>query len=179
MKKIVLCLMILLSNSCTMTFPRFPSLRQHADPFYNYDDSYAPGARFPLINPIDVTRESPSSLWDLWLNNMLMVKIPNSNRAYYAYDFVAELEKFAVKNGVVMAYSSYVDTRTDPSMQKIFYHWFVTVPGKNITKGFQAEAEFNQYIQTLGIKNPDWQMPDEAFDKYFQTGCLDWIPDCQ
>ena len=53
------------------------------------------------------------------------------------------------------------------------------VPTKNITKGFHTEDEFRQYIQTLGIQDPDWQTPDAAFAKYAQTGCLDWIPDCK
>ena len=177
MKKTVLCLVILLSVSCMASFPRFPSLRKHVDPFYNYDDSMAPGSRFPLINPLDVRRDSPSSPWNLGLGNTIWIDIPNSD-AVYGYSRVVELEKFAVKNGVILAYSSYVDTEADTYMQKKFNHWFVTVPDKNITKGFQTEDEFNQYIQTLGIQNPDWQTPDEAFDKYFETGCLEWIPDC-
>src|SRR5690349_3960786 len=156
MKKIVLCLVILLSISCIATLPRFPSLRHHADPFYNYTDKYAPGTRFPLIDPIEVTRESPSSPWVLGLANGIWIDIPNSN-VDYPYFNVDELEKFAVKNGVIMAYSSYVDTQADTYIQKSFYHWFVTVPSKNITKGFQTEGEFSQYIQTLGIQNPDWQ----------------------
>ena len=120
MKKTAFCLIILLSISCAMTFPRFPSLRQHADPFYNYDESMPPGSRFPLIKPLDVERDDYSSPWNLGLNNSLMVKIPNTDHDYYSYDLVVGLEKFALKNGVVMAYSSYIDTRTDISMQKFF-----------------------------------------------------------
>jgi hypothetical protein len=178
MKKTALGLVILLSISCTITFPRFPSLRQHADPFYNYDDSMAPGSRFPLINPIEVTRKNPSSPWVLELANYLWVDLPNSQEVY-AYSHVEELGKFSVRDDVIMAYSSYVDRQADAYIQNSYYHWFVTVPDKNITKGFPTEDEFDQYIQTLGIQNPEWQTPDEAFDKYFQTGCLDWIPDCK
>jgi hypothetical protein len=178
MKKIILCFVILLSVSCVTIFPHFPSLRRHADSFYDYNDNYAPGARFPLIDPIDVIRTGPSSPWKLGLGNDIWIQIPNSNNAYYAYSFVDELEKFAVKNGVIMAYSSYVDRQVDAYIQNNYYHWFVTIPDKNITKGFQTKDEFDQYIQTLGIQSPDWQTSDEAFDKYFQTGCLEWIPDC-
>jgi hypothetical protein len=53
------------------------------------------------------------------------------------------------------------------------------VPSKNITVGFHTEDEFDQYIQTLGVQNPEWQTPDEAFKKFAETGCLEWIPDCQ
>jgi hypothetical protein len=55
----------------------------------------------------------------------------------------------------------------------------VSVPDKNIAKGFHTKDEFDQYIQTFGIRNPDWQTPDEAYKKFAQTGCLDWIPDCK
>ncbi len=178
MKKLVLCLMILLSISCMTTFPRFPSLRQHADPFYNYDDSMAPGSRIPLIDPIEAVRDNPSSPWKLEVANYLSIELPNSQEVYI-YGNVSPLEKFGVKDGVIMAYSSYVDKQADTYIQNNFYHWFVIVPDKNITKGFHTENEFDQYIQTLGIQNPEWQTPDEAFDKYFQTGCLDWIPDCK
>jgi len=178
MKTIVLCLMILLSISCMTTFPRFPSLRHHADPFYDYNDDYAPGARFPLIDPIQAMRDGPSSPWSLGLGNFLLVDLPNS-QVTYVYYHVEELEKLAVKNGVIMAYSSYVDKQANAYIQNGYYHWFVIVPDKNITKGFHTENEFDQYIQTIGIQNPEWQTPDEEFDKYFQTGCLDWIPDCK
>ena len=109
----------------------------------------------------------------------IWVQIPNSNNADYGYSGVVELERFAVKNGVIMAYSSYVDKQADAYIQNDYYHWFVIVPSKDITEGFYTGNEFDQYIQTLGIQNPDWQTPDEAYKKFAQTGCLDWIPDCK
>ncbi len=121
----------------------------------------------------------PTSPWELGLGNHILVQIPNSNNAYYAYSLVEELEKIAVKNGVIMAYSSYVDKQAGAHIQNNYYHWFVTIPDKNITKGLHTEDEFNQYIQTVGIQNPDWQTPDEAYKKFAETGCLDWIPDCK
>lgn len=171
--------MILLSISCMTTFPRFPSLRHHADPFYNYNDNNAPGSRLPLIDPYEAERWDTQSPWKLNLMpNGPYVAIPNSND-YYPYTYVEELEKFSVTNDVILAYSSYVDKDAEPYIQNNYYHWFVIVPDKNTIKGFHAEDEFDQYIQTLGIQDPEWQTPDEAFDKYFQTGCLDWIPDCK
>ncbi|MBI1793412.1 MAG: hypothetical protein HYR70_04390 [Chloroflexi bacterium] len=181
MKKTVFCIMILLSVSfLTSCGPA----GHYSDPFYNFyqnykDDEYAPAVRLPIIKPITATRDRSSSPWDLGIGNTtIWIQIPNSD-AEYPYSSVVELEKFSVQNGVIMAYSSYVDKQANAYIQNNYYHWFVIVPGKNITKGFQAEDEFDQYIQTLGIQNPDWQTPDEAFDKYFQTGCLDWIPDCK
>jgi hypothetical protein len=168
--------MILVSIGClTSCTP----LVHHADPFYNFDRYDFPRDHLPLIDPVEATREGLSSPWELGLGNTIWVQIPNSNNAYYGYSLVEELGNFAVKNGVIMAYSSYVDKQADAYVQDNFYHWFVMVPAKNITMGFDTEDEFRRYIQTLGIQNPDWQKPDTAFDKFAQTGCLDWIPDCK
>ena len=78
-----------------------------------------------------------------------------------------------------MAYSTYVDTGAPDYIQDNYYHWFVLIPAKEIGEGFHAEDEFREYIQTLGIQNPDWQTPDEAYKKFKETGCLEWIPDCK
>ncbi len=175
MKRTAFYLMLLLSISfltnCT-------SLVRHTDPFYNKDSDDFPRNHLPLINPIEAIRERSSSPWNLGLGNPIWVQIPDSNNAYYGYSRVMELEKVAVKNGIVMAYSVYVDQQADAYIQDNYYHWFVTVPGKNITKGFHTEEEFLQYIQILGIQDPDWQTPDKAYDTFAETGCLEWIPDC-
>ena len=97
----------------------------------------------------------------------------------YGYSHVKELEKFAVKDGVILAYSAYVDQQADAYVLNNFYHWFVMIASKNITKGFHTEEEFREYIKTLGIQDPDWQMPDEAYEQFRNTGCLEWIPDCK
>ena len=99
--------------------------------------------------------------------------------AYYGYSHVEELEKFAVKNGVIMAYSAYVDQQSDADILNSFCHWFVMVPSKDITKGFHTKDAFREYIQTLGVEDPDWQTPDEAFKQFGRTGCLGWFPDCK
>ena len=175
MKKIVFSLIILLSTtfwtSCT-------PIVQHPDPFYNYDDFSH--NRIPLIKPIEANRLNSSSPWSIELHPALwIVDYPNSQGIHYGYGRVEELEKFAVKDGVIMAYSSYVDKEANAYIQDNYYHWFVTVPDKKITKGFRTEDEFQEYIQTLGVQDPDWQTPDEAFKQFRQTGCLEWIPDCK
>jgi hypothetical protein len=157
---------------------------QHSDPFYNLNDNDF--SRLPLIKPIKAIQNGSFSPWYLGLGNPIWIEISNGNNVYYVYSIVKELEKISVKSGVVMAYSSYVDKETgaytdketDAYIQDNYYHWFVIVPDKEIAKGFHTEDEFNEYIQTLGIQNPDWQMPDEAYEQFKQTGCLEWIPDC-
>lgn len=176
MKKIVLYLMILLSISCvTGCTP----LVHHSDPFYDINDNDFPRNHLPLIKPIEATRKNSSSPWSVSLMPYSpKVYIPNSD-VVYPYSHVEELKKFAVRDGVIMAYSSYVNKQADAYIQDNYYHWFVIVPEKKITKGFHTEDEFNQYIQTVDIQNPDWQTPDEAYKKFAETGCLDWIPNCK
>lgn len=174
--QLIIFLHISLLASCT-------HLVHHADPFYDLKSSDYPRGHFPLIKPVEVTHDISSSSWNLKLLNSLHIDLPKSQEQdiveVYIYSRVAELDKFAVKDGVILAYSAYVNQQADAYIQNGFYHWFVMVPSKNITVGFHTQDEFHQYIQTLGIQDPDWQTPDEAFNKFMDSGCLDWIPDCK
>jgi hypothetical protein len=179
MKINYLHLMILLSfcfmTSCT-------PIVNHSDPFYNYNGNDFPRDYLPILYPVEATRVNSNSSWSLDLLNSLPVDLPKITeqevQKVYIYSRVGELEKFGVQAGVIMAYSGYVNHQADAFIQENFYHWFVMIPSENITKGFHTEAEFNEYIGTIGIKNPVWQTPDEAFDTFIKTGCLDWFPDC-
>jgi hypothetical protein len=175
MKKIAFYLILFISLSYVTGCA---SPIQHADPFYNDNGDDFPRNHLPLIKPIEATRERSDAPWNLRLADTIWIQIPNSD-ADYPYSRIEELEKFAVKNDVIMAYSSYIDKQADACIQNGYYHWFVSILGKNSAKGFHTEDEFDQYIQTIGIQNPDWQTPDEAFDKFVDTGCLEWIPDCK
>jgi hypothetical protein len=181
MKKASVYLLLILSfgylTSCA-------PLVHHADPFYNINVRDYPRGRFPLIKPVEVTRDTFTLSWRLELPNVLGVDLPKSQEQevlqVYGYTHIEELEKFAVHDGVIMAHSGYVDQQADDFFQEIFFHWFVMVPGENLTKGFHTEDEFRQYIQTLGIQDPNWQTPEDANNSFLDTGgCLDWIPDCK
>ena len=181
MKKTAFYLIFFLSicflTSCT-------PLVDHADPFYNINSSEFPRVHLPLIKPIEATRLRTDAPWTLKLRNAPRIELPKSQeqevKEVYVYSRVMELEKFAVKDGIIMAYSAYVDKKADPYILNNYYHWFVMVPSENITKGFHTEEEFREYIQTLGIQDPDWLTPDEAYHSFIDTGgCLDWIPDCK
>ncbi len=175
MKRIVFSLIILLGisflTSCT-------PIVHHADPFYNYDDFTH--NRIPLIKPIEANRLNSSYPWNMQLRpGIWIVDYPNSQGIDYLYFHVEELEKFAVKDDVIMAYSPHVDQEAKAYIQDNYYHWFVMVPDKDITQGFQTEDEFRSYIQTLGVQDPEWQTPEEVFQQFRHTGCLAWIPDCK
>ncbi len=156
----------------------------HVDPFYDLSNRDFPRAHLPIIKPVEATRESVSSPWRLELLNVLWIELPKSQkqetRRVYGYTHIEELEKFAVEDGILMAYSSYVDQEADAHVLNDFYHWFVMIPSQNITKGFHTEDEFRQYIRTLNIQNFDWQTPNEAYAQFKDTGgCLAWISDCK
>jgi len=175
-KKIFFCLMILLVISSLMSCTRRV---KHSDPFYNLNSNDFPLNHLPLINPIEATSQNSYSPWSVdLLPNGPYVFNPDS-QGYYGYYRIEELEKIAVKNGVILAYSSYVDAQASAYIQENYYHWFVIIPNKKGgVVGFHTEDEFDQYIQTLDIQDPDWQTPDEAFDTFVETGCLEWFPDC-
>ena len=156
---------------------------QHADSFYNYNDNDFPRDHLPVINPVEATRDRPNSTWNLELLNSLHIDLPKSDeqevRKVYIYSHVEELEKIAVKDGVIMAYSGHVNEQADAYIQENSYYWFVMIPREDITVGFHTEDEFTRYIETMNIQDPDWQTPDDAFDTFLETGCLDWFPDCK
>lgn len=181
MKKIGFYLFLLFSlsymTSCASPAQPTDPPVQHADPFYNINRNDYPLLHFPLIKPIEAKRLDGRSPWRVFIHYGLGVSIPNSQEVY-VYN-IEELEKFAVQNGFIMAYSSYVNKEADAYIKDNFYHWFVIIPEKETAEGFQTENEFHQYIQTLGIQDPDWQRPDEAYEQFKKTGCLAWIPDCK
>lgn len=174
MKKTIFYLTLFLMSISVMSCT--PSAR-YADPFYNINYDDLPLRHLPLIKPIEAKQRSLSSPWRVFLPYGLWVSVPDSQEEY-AYN-IEELEKFAVNDGVIMAYSAYVDKEANVYIQDNYYHWFVLIPAKEIAEGFHTENEFLQYVQTLDIQDPDWQTPDEAYEHFTQTGCLDWVPDCK
>lgn len=183
MKKIVIYLILFLSLSSVMSCapPTQPADLpiQHADPFYNINHNDYPLIHLPLIKPIEADRHDGRTPWRVLLPYGPWVHVPDRQDNFWYIYSIEELEKFAVSNGVIMAYSAYVDKDADAYIRDNYYHWFVLIPEKKIAEGFHTEDEFRQYIQTLGIQDPDWQMPDEAYEQFKRTGCLAWIPDCK
>jgi hypothetical protein len=182
MKKVVLYLILLLSLShvtgCSPPAQLTDLPVQHTDPFYNVNQDDYPLLHLPLIKPIEAKRFDGSSPWRVLLFDGPWVHVPNRQDNFTYFYAIEELEKFAVENGIIMAYSPYVDTEADAYIQDNYYHWFVLIPDQEIAEGFHTEAEFLEYIQTLGIEDPDWQTPDEAYKQFSKTGCLEWFPDC-
>jgi hypothetical protein len=178
-KKTILCLVMLLNVSCAVIGLGYSPPERYADPFYNINYDKYPWLYLPLIKPIEAVREAGDSIWRVSLLQVHRGSVPNSQNNLAYYYAIEELEKFAVKDGVLMAYSAYVDTEAEAYIQDNYYHWFVLIPDKEIAAGFQTEDEFNQYIKTLGIQDPDWEKPHEAYDAFVETGCLEWIPDCK
>lgn len=170
MKKITLlfivfsmCLPLLSCNSRTTS----------DDPFYNYSGEYS-HYRFPLIKPYYADQLDGNSPWILTLFR-LWAPPPHDD---YSYWNVYSLQQLAVQNGVIMAYSPYIDEQANESLQEYYYHWFVIIPDKNLEMGFDNEEAFLDYIQELGITEPEWRKPEDVFKQFEQTGCLSWIPGC-
>jgi hypothetical protein len=145
----------------------------HDDEFYN-DTGEFPSARIPLIKPCYLySREG--NPWTLWLSTEVKTSSSNDD-VYYVYRHVTDVRKLSVQDGVIMAYSPYGEEQADDGMKDI--HWFVVIPNKDIAMGFENENDFSEYIQQRSIQQPDWRKPDDIFNEYVETQCLDWIPDC-
>lgn len=172
MKRTALYLVLLNISFLTSCTP----LVHHADPFYNFSNNDWPLLHLPLIKPSEAKRQDGRTPWRVFLPCGPWVSVPNSQEEY-GYD-VEELQRFAVKDGVILAYSAYVDRQADAYIQDNCYHWFVLIPDKHVAEGFHAEDEFSQCIQTLGVQDPDWQTPDAAYEQFARTGCLERVPEC-
>ncbi len=151
---------------------------KHADHFYDIGWGMD-RKRVPLIKPIDMTLFSSPEAWTMKTLPGFKVDDPGNEYPYYYYAKIHLVEKIAIQDGFIMVYSPYIDADADTYIQANYYHWFVMVPANDVSRGFHTEEEFNQYIETLGIKDPDWQSPDEVYRRLYWTGCLDWIPGCK
>jgi len=102
---------------------------------------------------------------------------PNSPSLLYSSGAPC-VQKFAVENDVIMVYTPY-EPEVSENLRDEVFHWFVFVPAKDIQTGFYNESDFLAYIQTFGISEVNWEDPDTIFQRFRNTGCLEWIPECQ
>ena len=137
------------------------------------DTGAYPSSRIPLIKPYDLYSKEGEP-WGLNLHENL--RLPDS--AIWYFD-VPDIRKLAVENGVIMAYSPHVHFQVEEAMKQYYFHWFVVIPDKNIEVGFNNEKVFLEYIEQHHIQKPNWRTPDDIFDEYIETECLEWIPDCK
>ena len=148
--------------------------QSHEDEFYNDMGAY-PSARLPLIKPYELYSKEGEP-WSLNLFTGLWSPPPDDT---FLYSSVRDVRKISVENGLIMVYSPHVNEQVEQSTRKYFFHWFVVIPDKGIEIGFNNEDEFLKYIQQSGIQEPDWREPNDIYDEYVETECLDWIPDCK
>ena len=145
----------------------------HNDSFYNYSGDFD-YLRFPLIKPYYMDFMDDDYDWGLGLYGF-EAPSPNDN---WTYSVIYGISKLSVVDGVIMAYSPYVSNRADENIRENFLHWFVIVPDERIEIGFETEGEFLDYIHRLGLQQPEWLNPFDVFKEFEQTGCLEWMPDC-
>jgi hypothetical protein len=140
------------------------------DPFYSSVGDWD-STRFPLIKPYEVASPDGNK-WGVHLEAL------KSAKGMYWYSDIREPQKIAVMNGVILVYTQYKPDEDEMMGQKVLY-WFVIIPDKKIETGFDNEDDFLKYIQEYGIKEPSWEDPKSIFQRFYETGCLDWIPDCK
>jgi hypothetical protein len=145
--------------------------QKHEDPFYDDKGTYD-SKRLPLINPYYLIYITDQYGWQMSLKG-------NFPTEYYYYNVVdlIDVRQVAVQNGVVMVYTPYSPSFIETG--QVALHWFVVIPDDgNSEVGFNSESAFLNHIQTLGLTSPQWKDPDTAYKQFNETGCFDWIPDC-
>ena len=150
----------------------FTSIKKHEDPFYNGAGTYDSG-RLPLLNPYYLVYIDEQHGWQMPIEG----NFPE-DQYYYNLGDLLEVTKVAVENGVIMVYTPYI-RGVDVSIGQKESHWFVMIPSnENFEMGFGSETEFLNYVQELGISEPEWVDPSAAYEEFGNSGCLNWIPDC-
>jgi hypothetical protein len=148
----------------------FQFRHQSSDPFYsNYSDWDA--IRFPLIKPYEAVKANEEVGWTINLPiSPYENGIPNYLNIYHP-------EMVSVKNNVIMVYTTYQPIDILTLGDKVLY-WFVLLPDEKKETGFDNESEFLSYIKKYGVDKPSWQSIDSVYEQFYETGCLDWMLDC-
>jgi len=140
-----------------------------ADPFYSSTGEWD-SIRIPLIKPYEAVSIQGS---DSWYINLLELQ-----KTGILYISVPDIQKIAVMNDVILAYTSYEPDHSENMGDRVLY-WFVIIPSMKIETGFNNEGNFLKYIQEHGIYDIIWESPDSIYQRFGKSGCLEWIPGCQ
>lgn len=159
-------LLLFLMNGCVLFSARFRS----KDPFYQ-SSGEGDYLRIPLIQPYEAIKGNDQEGWSIDLD------VSPSEEATY-YISIKRVEKIVIKEEVIFVYTSYVEESAKGLGRKIL-QWFVLDAENGIEKGFDKESDFLDFISNYKVGELNWENPDELFGQFEETGCLDWIPDCE
>jgi hypothetical protein len=142
---------------------------QDSDPFYSNYETWDT-VRFPLIKPYEAVKA----------NNRWSINLPISpyENGIPNYIDIYQPEKVSVSKNVIMVYTTYTPVDVATLGEQPLY-WFVLLPDEKREIGFDNEKEFLIFIKKYGINSPNWQDIDTAFQQFYVTGCLDWVPGCK
>ncbi len=131
--------------------------------------------RFPLLEPYYAININDEYGWSI-----PVMKVDVSDRNFLSLVDILNVEKIAVVDGVILAYSSYSKTilLTGKSRVEKELHWFILIPGQ-AELGFETEGDFLMHVRQQGIERIRWQEPDVILEQFDQTRCLEWITGCK
>ncbi len=144
----------------------------------SHDQFYVQGSgwdylRFPLLKPYHAIYISDDIGWVIPLER----KHPLKNDSLIME--IHDVRKIAIVNNIIMVYTPDSPKFLDETIDERIFHWFVLIPDEGIEVGFEIESDFVEYIHQNNLDEPEWLEPLTILQKYDQTGCLDWIPDCK
>lgn len=141
---------------------RLPS----GDPFY-FSAGEWDYIRFPLIKPYEVEKMAGRNVWS--------INLPFIQGQPLLFGSAEDVQKISVVKDVIL-----VSTPNMPEFNRSkVYYWYVIIPAIKIQTGFENEDDFLKYIQEYGINEVVWESPDSLYQRFINTGCLEWIPGCQ
>ena len=156
-------LLLLLLAACNIARYQSP------DPFFHSRGEWD-NLQFPLIKPYEAVKLDGIEGWG--------INLPFEPSSSLLYGGVGYVEKIAIVGNVIMVYTPY-DPGFSETMQDRIAYWFVLIPDEHVQVGFKGEEDFLEYILEYGIHEVDWEGPEGIFQRFTDTGCLDWIPGCK
>jgi hypothetical protein len=129
--------------------------------------------RFPLLEPyyaIYNVAEDENG----WV---IPLHLEPSKKNFLHYLDIQDVRKIAVENGTIMVYTPYSKLIQISEGQDKELHWFIIRPDQG-ELGFETEEEFIFSLKQYDIDQPMWYEPLSILQKFDQTRCLEWIPNC-
>jgi hypothetical protein len=129
--------------------------------------------RFPLLKPYYAMSLSNEEIkWVIPLER----ESPLKKESFLME--IRDVVKIAVVDNAIMLYSQDSTKIASSNIEEKVFHWFILIPNEHLEMGFENEDGFLKYLYQNDMDQPQWLEPISVLQEFDQTGCLDWIPDC-
>jgi hypothetical protein len=142
------------------------------DPFYKKGSGWD-YLRFPLVKPYYAISSTQGEVkWVIPLENELPLK-----KDSFLLE-IKDVRKIAVSEKAIMVFTPENTKIASINIKERIFHYFILIPDDHFEIGFENEEGFLDYLNKNKMNKPEWLEPLSILQKFDQTRCLDWIPDC-